>query len=179
MSARAREKSVETCSPGQEMPYTWYPAGKYGGLRDLSTRWRARCRTLYIVFLSASSAGKRQSRRVEDVSCCVARADADVARNGRKTREEKVEPGAIMLHLHLAGLERGGGRRPSGASLSLARFPKTPVVTRHVYSVVSTCCVAGSEGKLGLLHCSRPGEDSEVGADAPRPPLARVRLPGF
>ena len=173
MSARARAKRIETCSPGQEMLYTWYPAGKYGGLRDLSARWRARCRTLYIVFLSASSAGQCHAYRGEDESGRATRVDADVARDGRKTQEEKVELAAITLYLHLAGLERGGGRRPSGASLSLANFPKAPVETGHVYVVLSTCCVVGSEGKLGLLHCSRPGEDSEVGADAPRPPPAR------
>ena len=179
MSARAQGKCIETCLPGQEMPYTWYPAGKYGGLRDLSARWRARCRTVCIVCLSASSAGQRRSRRGEDVGGRAARVDADVARDGRKTQEEKVELGAITLHLHLAGLERGGGRRPSGASLSLANFPKAPVETGHVYVVLSTCCVVGSEGKLGLLHCSRPGEDSDVGVDAPRPPPARVKLQKF
>ena len=31
LSVRARAKSIETCSPGQEMPYTWLPAATYGG----------------------------------------------------------------------------------------------------------------------------------------------------
>ena len=60
MSARAQVKSIETCSTGQEMPCTWRPAGRGGGLRDLPARWRATGRTMYVVFLSAPSAGQRQ-----------------------------------------------------------------------------------------------------------------------
>ncbi|KAI5822969.1 hypothetical protein K523DRAFT_406168, partial [Schizophyllum commune Tattone D] len=60
MSARAQVKSIETCSTGQEMPCTWRPAGRGGGLRDLPARWRATGRVMYVVFLSASSAGQRQ-----------------------------------------------------------------------------------------------------------------------
>ena len=60
MSARAQEKGIETRLPGQEMPCTWRPAGRGGGLRDLPARWRATGRAMHVVFLSASSAGQRQ-----------------------------------------------------------------------------------------------------------------------
>ena len=173
MSLRARDKYVETCSPGHEMPCTWRPAGKYEGLCDLSARWRASCTTVYIVFLSASHAEQRQSGRGEGKEGRAARADADVARDEHKTEDEDVELTAIKLYLHLAGLELRGGRCAAGASPALAHIPKVPVVTRHVYAVVSRCCAFVVEEKTGFLHCSRPGEDSEVGGDAPRPPPAR------
>ena len=57
-------------------------------------------------------------------------------------------------------------------------LPQSPGVTRHVYAVVSRCCAVVGEGKTGLLHCSRPSEDSDI-ADAPRPPPAHIKLPKF
>ena len=134
---------------------------------------------MYIVFLSASPAEQRQSDLKENEGGRVACIDADVARDERKAEEEKVELAAITLYLHLACLELGGGRRPSCASPSLAHFLKAPIGARRVYVVVTTCCVVGGEGKTGLFHCSRPSEDSDVGADAPRPPPARIKLPTF
>ena len=41
----------------------------------------------------------------------MARGNADAARIQRETEEEAVELTAIMLYLHLAGLELRGGRR--------------------------------------------------------------------
>ena len=107
------------------------------------------------------------------------RDSADVARERRKTEEGKVELAAIASYLHLAGLELGGRRCAIGEVPSLAHFPKGQVVTQHVYAVAPTCCAVAGEGKMGLPHCSRPGEDSEVGAAAPRPPPARIKVPIF
>ena len=179
MSARARAKSVETCSPGQEIPCTWCPAGKYGGSCDLSARWRATCTTVYFVSLSALSAGQRQPGLGEDEGGRAARVDADVTRDERKTEEEDVELAAITSYLHLAGFELRGGQRAFGASLSLTRYRGAPAVTRHVYATLSRCLADVGEGKTGLVHCSCQSEDSGVGADAPRPPPARIKLPNF
>ena len=179
MSARARADSIETCSSGQQMPYTWRPAGRDGGLGDLSARWRATCRTMYIAFLSSPSAVQRQSRRGEREGCRAARADADVARKERKTEGEEVELTAITLYLHLACFELRRGRRALGASPSPANLTKAPVVRRHVYASLSRCLTGVGLGEMGLVHCSRQGEDGGVGADAPRPPPAGIRLPKF
>ena len=118
-------------------------------------------------------------RRGEDEKYRAARADADVAREERKTEGEEVELTAITLYLHLAGFELHGRRRPTGASPPRTELPRVTSMARHVYAVLSPCWAAVGEGELGLLHCSRPGENSEVGADAPRPPPARVKLPKF
>ena len=54
MSARARAKVIEARSPGQEMPFTCVRRGRAEGLCDLSARWRATGRTMYVEFLPAS-----------------------------------------------------------------------------------------------------------------------------
>ena len=59
MSARARRKCVETCPSGLGMPYTWPPAGTPEGLCVVPPGWRATCRTLYSVYLTASTGQQR------------------------------------------------------------------------------------------------------------------------
>ena len=109
----------------------------------------------------------------------MARVSADVARAQRRKEQERVELTAITLYLHLAGFELRRGQRAFGASPSPANLTKVSVVTRHVYAALSRCLAVVGEGKTGLVHCSRQSEDSRVGADAPRPPPARVKLPKF
>ena len=60
LSARARRKCVETCSPGLGMPYTWPSVGTPVGLCVVPPGWRASCGTLYSVFLTASTGQQRQ-----------------------------------------------------------------------------------------------------------------------
>ena len=79
-----------------------------------------------------------------------------MARDERKTEEEEVELTAITLYLHLAGFEQAGGRRASCAFPSLAHFLKAPIGARHVYGVVSTCCVVGGEGENGVAPLFSP-----------------------
>ena len=131
---------------------------------------------MYIVFSSASPAVQRKQQRGEDADHRSARVDVDVAREERQTQEEEVELTAITLYLHLAGLELRGGRRASGAFPPLTHFHEAPVVMRHVHKALSRCFAVVREGKWGLAHCSRRGDDSEVGADAPRPPAARLKV---
>ena len=69
---------------------------------------------VYAVFLFALLAGQRQSGLGVYADNDVARGDADVAREERKTDEEEVELTAITLYLHLAGLELRGGRCAGG-----------------------------------------------------------------
>ena len=107
------------------------------------------------------------------------RAGADVARARRRKEGERVQLTAITQYLHLAGFELRGGQRAFGASLSLTRYRGAPAVTRHVYATLSRCLADVGEGKTGLVHCSCQSEDSGVGADAPRPPPARIKLPKF
>ena len=52
----------------------------------------------------------------------MARVDADVARDERKTEEEEVELTAITLYLHLAGFELHGGQRAKGVLLRPTTF---------------------------------------------------------
>ena len=179
MSARAQGKGIETYSAGQKMPCTWCSAGKYGGLCDLSARWRASCTSVYIVFLSALSAGQRQSGRGEGKEGRAARADADVARDERKAEEGDVELTAITVYLHLAGFELRAGQRSFDAPSALTRYRGAPAVTRHVYAALSRCLAVVGEEETGLVYCSRQCEDSRVGADAPRPPPARIKLRKF
>ena len=107
------------------------------------------------------------------------RGGADVARARRRKDGETLELTAITQYLHLAGFELRGGQRAFGASLSLTRYRGATAVTRHVYAALSRCMAVVGEGKTGLVHCSRQCEDSRVGADAPRPPPARIKLPIF
>ena len=102
-----------------------------------------------------------------------------MARARRRKDEERVELAAITQYLHLAGFELHGGQRAFGASLSLTRYRGAPAVTRHVYAALSRCLAVVGEGDIGLVHCSRQSEDGGVGADAPRPPPARIKVPKF
>ncbi|KAI5886268.1 uncharacterized protein SCHCODRAFT_02715873 [Schizophyllum commune H4-8] len=111
MLARARAKCVETCSPGQEIPHMGLPAGMFGGLCELSARWRASCRTMYIVFPSALLVSQRQSDGEGYAGRLGARVVADVALGRGRKNERKVELAAITLCLHLAGLELHERRR--------------------------------------------------------------------
>ena len=99
-----------------------------------------------------------------------------MAQEERKTEGEEVELTAITLYLHLAGFELRRGRRALGASASPANLTKAPVATRHVYASLSGCSTAMGRGEMGLVHCSRQGEDGGVGGDAPGPPPARVKF---
>ena len=107
------------------------------------------------------------------------RGGADVARARRRKDEERVELTAITLYLHLAGFELRAGQRSFDAPSALTRYRGAPAVTRHVYAALSRCLAVVGEGKTGLVHCSRQSEDSRVGADAPRPPPARIKLQKF
>ena len=107
------------------------------------------------------------------------RAGADVARARRRIDGERVQLTAITQYLHLAGFELRGGQRAFGVSLSLTRYRGATAVTRNVHAALSRCLAVVGKGKTGLVYCSRQCEDSRVGADAPRPPPARIKLPIF
>ena len=76
MSARAREKSIETCAPGQEMPRTWRPAGRGGGfmrpLRSVARQLHVGVHRLFVcvVCRTASVRSRRERRRSRGTCWC-------------------------------------------------------------------------------------------------------------